>query len=697
MGRIKNLINNIKIPAPVYFIATILLITYFMPRDSQTQYSYDKNRPWRYGLLTAPFDFQIMKSDAKLAAEKDSLLKTFQPYFKEDQSIEKKAKTHFSQDALAKSVPDIYIDYVLQQMGVVYKAGIISSEDYEQLIKDEKKQIRLRDDDSNVAVTRHISSLYTPKLAYEKILKDIPGFLDANELRAININEYLTANINFNENTTTKAKNELLQQIPLYDGMVQSGEKIIDRGEIVDSRTFDILNSYVKEAGGRLGTKTQWGWILVGQILCVSILVLSLMTYMRFFRKREYNSKKSVVFILIQVCLFCILTAVVVDYYKSVNLLFVIPFAIPVILVRTFLDARTAFMVHITIVLISAMMIPHLMMAEFIIIQLAIGMITIFSLNKLSERSQLVFTGITILITYMVVYSAWILCTEGAITQINPKLYIYFCINFILITFSYLLIYVCEKIFGYISEVTMIELSNINKPLLQRLSELAPGTFQHSMQVANLVSAAATRIGANSALVRTGALYHDIGKMENPEFFTENQSPGMNPHAGLSYKESARIIIAHVTNGVAIAKKHKLPQQIIDFIETHHGRGKAKYFYNSYKNEHPDEEVNEADFTYPGPNPFTRETALLMMADTVEAASRSLTEYTEESITSLVNKLIDMQVQDGLLKNAPITFHEIELAKQVFIDKLETIYHSRIAYPELKEPELKEDSEDVTT
>lgn len=684
MGKIRDILKNRKVPAPVYFVVAILLITYFMPRDTQSHYSYEVNRPWRYGLLTAPFDFHISKSEEKLAAEKDSVLKAFQPYFRGDETIARKVRTQFAQDALAKSVPSIYVDYVSQKINLVYKAGVLSSEDYERLLTEDRKQIRLRNDDSNVAVTRHINSFYTPKLAYEKILEDVPRYLDINELKSININEYLSVNIFYDEKTSNNDREETLQQIPLYEGMVQSGEKIIDRGEIVDSRTSDILNSYIKEVGAHLGSKTQKGWLLTGQLLCVSMLLLSLMTYLRFFRKREYNSDKNILFILVQVTFFCILMAIATGYYKASNMLFIVPFAIPVILVRTFIDSRTAVVVHVITVLISSIMVPQPLIAEFIIIQLLAGYITIFSLNKLSERSQLIFTAIAVLLTYIVTYSAWVLCTEGNIMQINPKLYLYFCINFVLITFSYLLIYVCERVFGYISEVTMIELSNVNKPLLQRLSEVAPGTFQHSMQVANLVSAAAVRIGANAALARTGALYHDIGKMQNPEFFTENQSPGMNPHAGLSYKESAQMIISHVADGVAIARKHNLPQQIIDFIETHHGRGKAKYFYNSYKNEHPDEIVDEADFTYPGPNPFTRETALLMMADTVEAASRSLSEYTEDSITALVNKLIDAQLEDGLLKNAPITFHEIELVKAVFIDKLITIYHSRIAYPELK-------------
>jgi putative nucleotidyltransferase with HDIG domain len=377
---------------------------------------------------------------------------------------------------------------------------------------------------------------------------------------------------------------------------------------------------------------------------------------------------------------------------RMFSLMYLIPFAIPTILIRTFIDSRTAMATHLITITICALMLPLGQMAQFIVVQLMIGYMCIFSLRNLSERSQLVYCSLLILLTYIVTYTGWILCTEGDPTLIfeNRRLYVYFCINFVFVSFAYLLVYMCERVFGFISEVSMIELSNTNRPLLQQLSEVAPGTFQHSMQVSTLVVSAALRIGANAPLVRTGALYHDIGKMVNPIFFTENQMEGINPHDGLTEKESAQIIIGHVVEGVKIAKKYKLPQQIIDFIETHHGKGKARYFYNSYVNNYPGEKVNEADFTYPGPNPFTREMALLMMADTIEAASRSLKDNTKEAITEMVNRLIDLQVSEGLFKNAPITFKDIETAKEVFSEKLVSMHHIRVAYPELKKPENAE-------
>lgn len=679
----KTNIKNILIPIPVFFVLAVIVIMFFLPREGKFKYTYSENKPWQYGLLTAPFNFHIQKSEEAVNREKDSIMQSFQPYYTIETSVERKASSQFSQDARANSIPSEDINYVTRKMSELYKAGILAAENYEKIQGTEKKQLRLKNE-NNIAVTRHLPSFYTPKLAYEKILADKPSYVNADNLKELKINDYMYPNIIEDEKTSAKVKEELLKEVGLFEGMVQSGEKIIDRGEIVNARTKDILDSYTSEMEKRLGTKINPGWLILGQFVMVSLLITALLLYLRFFRIREYNNRKNTIFILLSVTLMVVLTCIVVDY-KIESLLYVIPFALPTILIRTFIDSRTAMTTHLITVLLAALMVSA--PADFIVIQVLVGFMCIFSLRKLAERSQLIYAGIFILLTYMLTYTGWTLCSEGEISEINWRMYLYFCINFVFVSFAYLLVYVCEKVFGFISEVSMIELSNTNRPLLQQLSEIAPGTFQHSMQVSNLVVSAANRIGANAPLVRTGALYHDIGKMVNPVFFTENQSEGMNPHAGLSEKESARIIIGHVTEGIKLAKKHRLPQQIVDFIETHHGRGRVKYFYNTYANKHPDEEVDEADFTYPGPNPFSRETALLMMADTVEAASRSLKEYTKESITELVNRLIDEQVNDGLFKNAPITFKDIESAKEVFCDKLIIMNHTRIAYPVLNKEE----------
>jgi putative nucleotidyltransferase with HDIG domain len=663
---------------------TILVIWYVLPREGKYKYSYTENRPWQYGLLTAPFNFHIHKSDKQVQEEKDSIMRSYQPYYYTDLNISKKTVSQFSQDALAKSIPSEYISYVNRKLNEVYKAGIISAEDYDKVQQLNKKQLQLVND-NNVASTRHLASFYTPKQAYEKIISDAPSSVDISHLRAFNLNDYLNVNVLYDEKMSSNEKEELLKQVALYEGEVQSGEKIIDRGEIVDARTKNILDSYNREVESKVGTKSKPGWLMFGELVMLSLLLMSLMVYLKFYRLHEYNNRKNIIFILIMVGIFPIITGIMADT-KMFSLMYLAPFAIPTILIRTFIDSRTAMTTHMITVLICALMLPLAQMAQFIVIQVMIGYMCIFSLRNLSERSQLVYCSILILLTYVITYTAWVLCTEGNPSLLieNGRMYIYFCINFVFVSFAYLLVYVCERVFGFISEVSMIELSNTNRPLLQELSEVAPGTFQHSMQVSTLVVSAAHRIGANATLVRTGALYHDIGKMVNPIFFTENQIEGIDPHAGLTEKESACIIIGHVAEGVKIARKYNLPQQIIDFIQTHHGKGKAKYFYNSYVNSHPDEEVDEEDFTYPGPNPFTRETALLMMADTIEAASRSLKDNSKEAISGLVNRLVDSQVADGLFKNAPITFKDIELAKEVFSEKLVSMRHMRVAYPELK-------------
>ncbi len=691
MAQIDNKITRkIKIPTPVFFILTILIIMCFLPREGKYKYTYTENKPWQYGLLTAPFNFHIQKSDAQVEEEKDSILKSYQPYYLTDLSIVRKAVSQFIEDAVAKSISSDYINYVNRQLNEVYKAGILSAEDYEKVQQLNKKQLQLRND-NNIAVTRHLASFYTSKQAYDKIISDAPSYIHIDKLKSINLNDYLTVNILYDEKMSSNMKEELLKQVALYEGEVQSGEKIIDRGEIVDSRTKNILDSYSSEVESKVGTKAKPGWLIIGELIMITLFIMALMVYLKFYRIHEYRNRRNVIFILIMVGVFPIITGLMTDT-KMFTLMYLVPFAIPTILVRTFIDSRTAMNTHIITVMICALMLPLAQMAQFVVIQMMVGYMCIFSLRNLSERSQLVYCSLLILVTYAVTYTGWILCTEGdpSLIMENGRLYIYFCINFVFVSFAYLLVYVCEKLFGFMSEVSMVELSNTNRPLLQQLSEVAPGTFQHSMQVSTLVVSAAHRIGANATLVRTGALYHDIGKMVNPIFFTENQIEGVNPHAGLTEKESAGIIIGHVAEGVKIAKKYNLPQQIIDFIETHHGKGKAKYFYNSYVNSHPDEVVSEEDFTYPGPNPFTRETAILMMADTVEAASRSLKDNSKEAIVELVNRLIDSQVNDGLFKNAPITFKDIELTKEVFCEKLVSMRHVRVAYPELKKNEESE-------
>jgi putative nucleotidyltransferase with HDIG domain len=478
---------------------------------------------------------------------------------------------------------------------------------------------------------------------------------------------------------TEKVKEELLKAVPIANGMVQAGERIVDRGEIIDNHTYNVLRSLKIVHESKSGGSQRQNIIIAGQFIYVFIIMLCFGLYLFSFRRKLLASRRDVFFLLICILAPSLFAELCID--QNLFNIYIIPFGIVPIVIRTFFDSRTAFFTHLMVALICSLMAPFPF--EFLTLQIIAGMAAIFSLKELSQRSQLISSAFFIFLAYTISYLSITVYQEADFGKINWNMLLYFGFNFILLMFTYVLVYFLEKTFGYISSITLVELSNINTPTLKKLSETAPGTFQHSLQVSILASAAATKIGANVQLVRTGAMYHDIGKMVNPAFFTENQN-SVNPHNQLPFEESAQIIIGHVTEGVKIAEKAMLPGAIIDFIRTHHGTGKVKYFYNSFKNKYPDKPIDESLFTYPGPNPFTQETAIVMMADVVEATSRSLKEHTEEGISSLVNKLIDSLLEDGLLKNAPLTFRDVEEIKQVFIDKLKIMYHTRISYPELK-------------
>ncbi|MDD3332983.1 MAG: HDIG domain-containing protein, partial [Proteiniphilum sp.] len=648
------------------------------------KYSFNEGRPWQYGLLTAPFDFPIYKTAEQLQTEQDSILQYYEPYFLIDNEIQKNALADFDADVNLKErlaeLPPATKLYIRKKLQDVYEKGIMRSEDYDRISASVTGGLRIRE--KNMAASRKIETFYTIRSAYEKVLDDLPQEMDVEMVKAADINDYIRENIIYDAATSEKAENEFIQQVDISRGMVQQGQRIIDQGEIVNDHTFNILSSLKRVTEERSGSAAKNNGMVLGQLMLILLMFGSFYMYLLFFRPNEYRNRKHVVFMVLLVVIFLLLTAVTVRF--ELFSVYILPYAIVTILIRTFIDSRTALFASLITVILSSLMVPFPF--EFIVIQMSVAMISIFMLKELSERSQLIRSSFFILLTYILVYLGLTLYQEGSIKEANWLMLVYFLINFIFIMFSYTLVYLVEQSFGFISGVSLVELSNINKPLLKELSEKAPGTFQHSLQVSNLGMAAAAKLGANASLIRTGALYHDIGKMMNPAFFTENQTPGMNPHAGLPFEESARIIINHVKDGVKIAQRYNIPQQIIDFIETHHGTSMPKYFYISWKNANPGKEVNEADFRYPGPNPFTREEAIMMMADAVEASSRSLAEYSEESLRTLVDKIIDGQLQDGYFKLAPITFRDIQTVKDVFVEKLQTMYHSRITYPELKTP-----------
>ncbi|WP_332457150.1 HD family phosphohydrolase [Petrimonas sp.] len=675
---------------PAVFILAIALVTLLFPRQGDFKYSFSEGRPWQYGLLTAPFDFPIYKPADQLKAERDSILRFYEPYYTIDESVEKNAMAEFDADVnlntkLSSLSPD-YILYLRNSLQKIYRSGIMRSEDYDKVFSSETQSMRLRK--GNLAESKSVETFSTIKSAYEQLLNNTPKSMDAELIRFADVNKYIRENIVYDASTSEKAREEFIQQVSPSTGMVQTGQRIIDQGEIVSSQTYKVLNSLKRVTEERSGRTGKNGWMIFGQLLLVVLLFGAFYAYLLFFRPHEYRNRKHVTFMVLLVTSFVALTAITsqLDLFN----VYIIPYAIVTILIRTFIDSRTALFASLITIILSSLMVPFPF--EFIVIQIAVAMVSVFMLKELSERYQLIRSSFFILIAYSLMYIGLVMHQEGNINKIDPIIFIYFFINFIFILFSYSLVYLIEKSFGFISGVSLIELSNINKPLLKELSEKAPGTFQHSLQVSNLGMAAAVKIGANASLIRTGALYHDIGKMVNPAFFTENQSPGMNPHAGLPFEESARIIINHVRDGVKIAQKNNLPKQITDFIETHHGTSMPKYFYISWKNANPGKEINEDLFRYPGPNPFSKETAIMMMADAVEAASRSLPEYNEDSIRNLVESLIDSQVTEGYFKLAPITFRDIAAIKEVFLQKLQTIYHTRIAYPKLDKPQTQPES-----
>ena len=660
-------------------LGTVALIVYFMPREGKFNYLYEYNKPWRYGLLQASFDFPIYKDDAVAQQEQDSIMSLYQPYFLLDTDIEKtetdKLKEDYNQTLRSLFPSTDYVRHIERRLREIYSVGVMSNDNMDQLIKDSIQIIKIADNKDSYPLV--LNNIFTIKKAYEYILNADTVHFDRNILRQSNLNEYITPNLMYDEQKSASARRDLINSVSLASGIVLSGQKIIDRGEIIDDNTYRILESLKRESMKRSGSLQQKRLILFGQILFVGILIFCFMMYLELFRKQYYKSRGSLLLLFAMIVVYCVLTALMVG--NSFLNVYIMPFAMLPMIIRVFLDSRTAFMALLTTVLISSVILrsPY----EFILLQCVAGLVAIFSLRELSQRSQLFRSALVIVISYVALYLAYEMIHESDLSKINFRMYQYFFINGILLLFTYPLLFLLEKIFGFTSNVTLVELSNINNNLLRQMSEVAPGTFQHSMQVANLAAEVANKIGAHTQLVRTGALYHDIGKIANPAFFTENQS-GVNPHKQLEYKQSAQVVINHVKDGIKLAEKHNLPKVIKDFITTHHGLGKTKYFYVSYKNEHPDENIDEKSFTYPGPNPYSKEMAVLMMADSVEAASRSLPEYTEESISDLVDKIIDGQVADGYFKACPITFKDIATAKSVFKEKLKTMYHTRISYPE---------------
>ncbi|MBR5325516.1 MAG: HDIG domain-containing protein [Prevotella sp.] len=661
-------------------ICTVTIIVWLMPRNNYATFKIEQGKPWAYTDLSAPFDFPIYKSDEAVKAERDSLMDLYEPYYLYNNEIAGKQIRQFYKD-YSNGIPGLSNDYlsiIANRLRNFYTQGIMNSSEYARLRQDTSRTVRIIS--GKDASSRQITKMYSVISAYEQIFNDETLAQHKDILRKCNLNDYITPNLTYDKERSEASLNELHNSIPLASGVVQRGQKIIDRGEIVDKNTYNILMSYMKETERR--EENQQGVLsltILGQIVYVFIMITILTTYLTLFRKDYFEKPRSTIMLYLLILFFVVFTSLMVSH--SVLHVYILPYAMVPIFIRVFMDSRTAFMAHTTMILICAIILQHPL--EFIAVQMVGGAVAIFSLRELSSRSQLFWSAVIITGSCALTDLSleWIQASD--LTKINFSRMHYIVINGLLLFCSYPLLYLIEKTFDYTSNITLIELSDMNKTLLRKMSEVAPGTFQHSIQVGNLAAEIANKIGAKSQLVRTGALYHDIGKIVNPIYFTENQS-GVNPHEKMGSIDSAQMIISHVTEGIKLAEKYNLPNTIKDFISTHHGQGKTKYFYVQYKNAHPNDDIDELLFTYPGPNPFTKEQAILMMADTVEAASRSLPDYTEKSIRELVNKLIDAQVTEGYFRECPITFRDIAYAKTVLIEKLKTIYHTRLSYPELR-------------
>lgn len=657
------------------FIISVGIILYFLPRKNERQFLYEVNRPWSYSLLTAPFDIPIQLDSIRANEVKDSINNVFIPVYKRNNDESKAAIDAYSLALNANQSVSIYEKAkLINALKEIYNNGIVDLNTYNAITSGELSRMRFIEE--NRIINKSTNNLLSARKAYTTIDSLLKLESLNTPIASTELSKFLAPNILYDSIESNRLYQDICQKAMAPIGIIQNGERIIDRGEKVTPQLYTILQTYEQMLLERKANKHQQIYPVLGQLLFVIILLSALFYYLYFMRNELFANTRAMLFIMLMVVGFVVFSVAMKNTFA--NGLYLVPFTIIAIMMVVFFDSRTAlFCLIIETMLCSCI---ANVAFEFIFVQFIAGVTAIYSLKELTRRSQLIQTALLVFTAYSLSYIAVEVISSGTISGIDLRIFGIFAINSVLISFAYILIFVFEKLFGFTSIVTLVELSDINNPLLRELSEECPGTFQHSLSVSNLAYEAAHRIGANAQLVRAGALYHDIGKITNPAFFTENQH-GVNPHDALNPLQSARIVIAHVTDGLKRAEKAKLPSVIKDFISEHHGCGKAKYFYNTYCNQHPDEEVDTASFIYPGPNPQSKETSILMMADTVEAASRSLPDHSPEAIENLVNRLIDAQIADGLHNDSLLSFKDVKEIKESFISRLRTMYHARISYP----------------
>ena len=681
----------------ILFGLSILLVTYLLPREGKFRYEYQKGRPWMHEVLIAPMDFPVYKTEAELSRERDSMLVSLSAFFNYDTLLINYELNNFNAyfnelrlsnagtgNELSASDYEMIRTSLASILDEAYETGIYERNEFTEGLHSQNKSIMLVK--GNVAEEVLIKDLFTHKEAYEFVrnkrlelqneISDNVNLRVFEFLSAISLGDFLKPNVSYNEVKSNAERDNIIKDISLTRGLVQKGELIISRGELVNDLRFRVLESFRQEYGERMGVYNSWLFIF-GQILIVSACFLILFLFLYHFRMEVLDSFQKTLFILILLIVFVAMTRIVI-MLPEISV-YLIPFAIIPIIIRTFYDPRLALFILLVTMMITGFIVPNSF--EFIFLNFLGGVVVIFTLTNTYRRGKLFFSASMVFLTLSLVYFGIGIIQEGDVSKIDWLNYAWFAGNSVLILLSYPLIYIFEKTFGFLSDATLFELSDTNQPLLRQLAEEAPGSFQHSMQVANLAEEGARVVGANPLLIRAGALYHDIGKVSGSEYFTENQSEQFNPHNNLEPEKSAEIIIGHIRKGLDLARKYGLPQQIIDFIRTHQGTTKAYYFYRQYKDKYPDRDIDLSEFTYPGPKPFTKEQAILMMADAVEASSRSLKEYSEDTIRTLVDNIIDNQMKEGQFTLAPITFRDISRIKETFVSRLNTIYHARISYP----------------
>ena len=666
------------------FIAGIGLIFLVFPGESRFRFEFQKGSPWRHETLIAPFNFAILKTDAEIKIENDSTLKTYVPYFTLDTLIENSKVGVFTLELskLADKNPSVKacesIHDLPDILRNIYNSGILSQplNSYKEL-EEKSEIIKIR---GNKAERLPVIRLNSIKSAYQELndtVRKITGKYYPEIIQKINLSDYIAGNLDFDEKINRDEKKQLLDKLSATKGMVQAGERIIFQGDLVGQEKFMILESLKQAYETKRGDNIQYLLVIAGRLIIITSLIVLMFLYLLFYRRELFDHKRNLSFIIMMIVLMVFMAAFATKM-KLINI-YMVPMAILPILIRIFYDSRTAIFSLVVTTLIIGYFAPN--SYEYIILQIVAGIIAVFTLNKLHKRSHLVISAFAVFLSYSVVYIAMAMVQEGSLENINWEALEWFGISSFLIFITYPLIDIFERIFGFVSDVTLIELSNTNQPLLRKLAEEAPGTFQHSLQVANLAEAVIQRIGGNPYLVYAGALYHDIGKTYKSDYFIENQVVGMNPHDALDYLKSAEIIIDHVTNGVQLARKYKLPEVLISFITTHHGTTQSNYFYKKYQIENPGIEVDTTLFSYPGPLPHNKEMAVLMLTDGIEATAHSLKEKSAATFREMIDYLVDQKIKSNQLIDADLTLREITILKSTLLEKLVSIYHIRIEYP----------------